>query len=107
MLLGSVADMRRAQRVHDPPALLAMRDKRADADDRMVDVLRKLVADLVADRFAHFIIGARTHAVCCGVTAQIGHSLEVPDNDVAVHGWNFAYGEAWEKPGLATNRANR
>ena len=42
--------MPRAERVHDPDSLLAMRDKRTYADDRMINVLRKLIAD----RFQNF-----------------------------------------------------
>ena len=34
--------MRRAERVHHPATLLAMRDESADADDRVIDVLWKL-----------------------------------------------------------------
>src|SRR5208337_529917 len=45
MLFGPVADMWRAKSVHDPSTVVAMRDERADADDRVVDVFRKLVAD--------------------------------------------------------------
>ncbi len=38
------ADMRRAKRIHNPGSVVAMGDKRTDANDRVVDVLRKLVA---------------------------------------------------------------
>ena len=87
--------MRRAKRIHDPGPVVAMGDERADADDRVVDVFRKLVAD----RFAHFIVRARAHAVRRGVAAQIGHSLKVPDDDAVAHGGSFAQGHAPEKPG--------
>ena len=73
MLFGSVADMRRAESIHDPGTVVAMGDERADADDRMVDVFR----EFIADRFPHFIVRARAHIVCRGVAAQIGHSLQV------------------------------
>ncbi len=49
LLFGSLPDMRRAERVHHPGPLLTMRDESADADDRMIDMLWKLIAD----RFQH------------------------------------------------------
>jgi len=51
--------MRRAERVHDPDSLFAMRDKRTYADDRMINVLRKLIAD----RFKNFGVRLATEAV--------------------------------------------
>ena len=71
---------------NDPDPLLAMRDKRADANDRMIDVLRKLLAD----RFPYLIVRGGAHAFCSGVTAKIGHGLDVPDDDV-VHGRRLAH----------------
>ena len=92
--------MRRAKRIHNPGPVVAMGDERTDADNRVVDVFRKLVAD----RFAHFIVRARVHAVRCGVAAQIGHSFEIPDDDAVAHDGSFAQGHALEKPSHPTKR---
>ena len=73
--------MRSAESIHDPPAFVAMRDQRADADDRVIDVFR----ELIAYRFPHFIVRGGAHAVCRGVAAQIGHCLKIPDDDVVAH----------------------
>jgi hypothetical protein len=60
---------------------LAVRDERSDADDRVVDVLRELVADRLADLhvgFADEIVGGRE-------PGEVGHGLQVPDDDAWLH----------------------
>ncbi len=42
LLFGSVADMRRAKRIHHPGPVVAMGDERADADDRVIDMFGNL-----------------------------------------------------------------
>ena len=92
--------MRNTKRVPDPNALLAMRDERADADDRVIDMFR----ELDADRFPDFIIRGSAHAVCRRVAAQIRHGLEVPDDDAVVHSRSFAQRQAQEKPATTTKQ---
>jgi hypothetical protein len=60
---------------------LAVRDEGSDADDRMVDVLRKLVADRLAD----FYVGLADKIVGGRKPAEVGYSLQVPDDDVWAH----------------------
>jgi hypothetical protein len=60
--------------VHRPMVGLAVRDERSDADDRVVDVLRELVADRLADLrvgLADEVVGGRE-------PADVGHGLQVP-----------------------------
>src|SRR5262249_53460835 len=60
---------------------LPVRDEGSDADDRVVGVLRKLIADGLADfhvRLADKIVGRRE-------PAEVGHSLQVPDDDARFH----------------------
>jgi hypothetical protein len=60
---------------------LTVRDEGSDADDRVIDVLRKLVAD----RLAHFYVGLANKIVGGRKPAEVGYSLQVPDNDVWLH----------------------
>ena len=60
---------------------LPVRDERSDADDRVVDVLGKLVADRLADLhvgLADEIVGGRE-------PAEVGHGLQVPYDDAWFH----------------------
>ena len=69
------------KRVHRPVIALAVSDQRADANDRVVDVLGKPVAELcpnVSIRLANKIVG------CCE-PGKVGHSLQVPDDDAWFH----------------------
>ena len=52
------------------------------ADDRVVDVLRKFVAN----RLAHFHVGLADEVVGRREPAEVGHSLQVPHDD----GWFHA-----------------
>ena len=61
--------------------VIPVRDEGSDADDRVVDVLRELVADRLADLhvgLAHEVVGGRE-------PAQVGHGLQVPDDDARFH----------------------
>jgi len=49
LLLRPLAHVGGTNSVHRPVILLPVRDERSDADDRVVDVLRELVADRLAD----------------------------------------------------------
>jgi hypothetical protein len=58
-----------------------VRDEGTDADDRVVDVLRKFFSDRLADLhvgLANEIVGGRE-------PAEVGHSLQVPDDDARFH----------------------
>src|SRR5262249_31414686 len=81
LLLGSLAYVRRADGVHCPVIRLPVRDERPDADDRVVDVLREFVADGLAD----FHVGLADKIVSGFEPAEVGHSLQVPDDDAWFH----------------------
>jgi hypothetical protein len=51
LLFGPVADVGRSEGLDRPVIILAPSDEGADANDRMIDVLRKLVSDSFADLF--------------------------------------------------------
>ena len=68
--------MRRADGVHSPVIQLPVRDERSDADDRVIDVLRKLVSDRLADLH----VGLADQILRGREPAEIGHGLQVdPD----------------------------
>jgi hypothetical protein len=54
-----------------------VRDESADAHNRVVDVLR----EFVADRFTNFYVGLADEIVSGSEPADVGHSLQVPDDD--------------------------
>src|SRR5262245_28543857 len=73
--------MGRTNGIDRPMVGLAVRDKGTDADDCVVDVLWKFVANRLADLrigFADKIVGGRK-------PAEVGHSLQVPDDDAWFH----------------------
>ena len=53
----------------------------SNADDRVADVLRKLVADRLAD----FDVGPADQVVGGREPAEVVHSLQVPDDDAWLH----------------------
>ena len=55
-----------------------MGDQGADANNRVVDVLGKLVAHRLAD----FVIGFANKVISSGKAPKIGHGFEVPDDDM-------------------------
>jgi hypothetical protein len=57
-------------------------DQGADANDRMVDVLRKPVSY----SFADFFVGLPGQPVRGREAAEVGHGLKVPDDDATAHG---------------------
>ena len=71
----------RANGVHLPVIRLPMCDEGADADNRVVDVLREFVADRLAD----FYVGLADEIVGGCEPGEVGHSLEVPDDDTWFH----------------------
>src|SRR5262249_1665937 len=78
---GSLAHVGRANGVDSPVIGLAVRYESTDADDRVVDVLRELVADRLED----FGVGVADEIVSGREPAQVGHSLQVPDDDARLH----------------------
>ena len=57
-----------------------VRDKGSNADDRVVYVLRKFVADRLAD----FYVGLADEIVSGGEALYVGNRFEVPNDDVCV-----------------------
>jgi len=68
------------------------RDEGSDADDRVVNVLRKLVADGLAD----FHVGFADEIVGGCKPGQVGHSLQVPDDEA----WFHASRSVTQRPGV-------
>jgi hypothetical protein len=60
---------------------LPVRNERSDADDRVVDVLWKFFADRLAD----LDVGLADKVVGGCEPAEVGHSLQVPDDDAWFH----------------------
>ena len=81
LLLGPLTYVGRTQRVHRPMIALAVSDQRADAHNGVVDVLRELVAEgftNVRIPLADKIVGGRE-------PGEVGHGLQVPDDDAWFH----------------------
>ena len=68
-------------------------NQRADTDNRVIDMLRKLVAHCGAD----VVITLTIKTICGSKATQIGHCFEVPNND-AVHGSQFGIKEDVDPP---------
>ena len=66
---------------HRPVIWLAVRDEGSDADDRVVDVLRKFFAD----GLANLNVGLADKVVGGCEPAEVGHGLQVPDDDARFH----------------------
>ena len=81
LLLCPLAHVGGADGVHGPMLWLAVRDEGSDADDRVVDVLR----EFIADRLAHFGVGLADKIVGGCKPAEVGHSLQIPDDDARFH----------------------
>jgi hypothetical protein len=81
LLLGPLAYVGSANGVHRPVISLPVRNERSDADDRVVDVLRKLIADCLADLH----VGLTDKIVRGREPAEIRHGLQVPDDDASLH----------------------
>ena len=91
-----------ADGVDRPMVRLPVRDQGSDADDRVVGVLRKLVADRLADLhvgLADEVVGGRE-------PTEVGHSLQVPDDDAWLHaGRSVTQPLGVEKDVLSISRA--
>lgn len=74
--LGSLADIRCAECIDNPMARFLVGDERTDTNDRMVDVLRKLLAEFPSD----FVIGFAVVTVGSGEPFQVGCRLDVPND---------------------------
>src|SRR5271166_6896896 len=61
---------------------LSLRDQGANADDRVIDELGKLVAHLRAD----FVVEPTNQPICGCEAAQIGNGLDIADDDAGWHG---------------------
>ena len=81
LLLCPLAHVRRADGVHRPMVRLAVRDESTNTDDRVVYVLR----EFVADRLAHFHVGLAHEIIGGREAAEVGHGLQVPDDDAWFH----------------------
>ena len=69
--------MRRSEGFYLPVASSVACDERSDADDGVVDVLRKLVSD----RFTDLIVSLAVEPIRSGKTPEIGNGLKVPYDD--------------------------
>jgi hypothetical protein len=88
LLLRPLAHVGHAHGVHRPLIRLPVRDEGSDADNGMVDMLRKLVADGLADfhvGLAHEVVGGRE-------PPEVGHSLQVPNDEARFHAGRRAPG---------------
>ena len=81
LLFGSRGDAGRAQRIHNPAVIVLMGNQRADADDRVVDVLRKLVADGGAD----LVVGLAIETLGGRKPLEVGDGLDIPGDDAGSH----------------------
>jgi hypothetical protein len=61
---------------------LSKSDYGSNADDRVIDVLRKLLTK----RFSDFVVTFLDELVGSGESGQTRHCLQVPDNDTICHG---------------------
>src|SRR5262249_14683259 len=73
--------MRRTNGVYGPVIRLPVRDKGSNTDDQVVDVLRKFVAD----RLPHLYVGLADEIVGGREPGEVGHGLQVPDDDGRFH----------------------
>src|SRR5262249_32134419 len=81
LLLCSLAHVGCADGVHRPMIGLAVCDEGSDANDRVVDMLR----EFISDRLAYFHVGLADKIVGGCELAEVGHSLQVPDDDAWFH----------------------
>src|SRR6516225_2682878 len=79
--LGSLPYMWGSQGINRPVIILAVSDKRTDAYDRMIDMLRKLVTN----RCPNLLVCLSSQAIGSGKAAEVGYGLKVPDDDACVH----------------------
>ena len=78
-LLGAFTYMRRAKRIDSPVTIFLMGNQGTNADDRVIDVLRELVAHFRAN----FIITLAIVTVGGGEALDVGDSFDIPNDDAA------------------------
>ena len=83
-LLGAFTYMRRAKRIDSPVTIFLMGNQGTNADDRVIDVLGKLVAQFGTD----LIIAFAQMAIRSGEAFQVRDGFDIP-NDDAVHDSNI------------------
>ena len=66
--------MRRTERVNDPMIILLMRDQRADADNRVIDVLWKFIPEFGAN----FVLGFAVVTFRRSEAREVRHRFNVP-----------------------------
>ena len=72
--LGSVADMGRTERINEPMIILLMRDQRANADNRVVDMLWEFVPEFGTN----FVVALTVVTICRREAREIRYCLNVP-----------------------------
>jgi hypothetical protein len=80
-LLRPLTNVGRADGIHRPVIRLPMRNQCSDAHNRVVDMLGKFIANRLPDLsvgLADEIVGGRE-------PAEVGHRLQVPDDDAWLH----------------------
>ena len=81
LLLSPLTYVVCTERVHRPVIALPVSDQRAHAHDGVVDVLR----ELVAEDFTNVRIALADKIVRGREPGEVGHSLQVPDDDAWFH----------------------
>ena len=66
--------MRRAERVNHPMIILLMRNQRADADNRVIDVLWKFIPEFGAN----FVVGFAFVTIRRSEACEVGYCFNVP-----------------------------
>lgn len=73
--------MRRADHIDNPMIPVAMRDQGADTDDGMKDEFWEFIAKFCPD----ILIAPAVQTICSGKAPQVGHCLDIPNDDVHTH----------------------
>jgi hypothetical protein len=76
-LLGAFAYMRRAKRIDSPATIFLMGNQGTNADDRVIHVLR----ELVAHRSANFVVALAVMIIGGCKALDIGDRFDVPSDD--------------------------
>jgi hypothetical protein len=82
LLLGSLSDVRCSERVYGPvTGYLTVGNQRPDTNNRVVNVLGKLIAQFGPD----FIIAFANMTIRSGKAFEIRNGFDVPNNNIADH----------------------